>query len=398
MTAGNISYENNTSVLPSMTLMESTISWWNKEAILTTTVEERSEGTDAPPDEVGCFVYRMVMDGVLGIFISFGGLAGNSLTFLVFWKDRHSSATAYLLIVLAAVDSLVLLTWAPFRAARAIANYTEDRRFFFYAWVVIQHYGLSFTFTCHLMSTWCVVLVTCVRYIAVCHPERSQRWLAPNVVRKATAIVLSGCVVFIIPHVFDSYIVYDSARGQPKKVTAEWANSQLYDFIYPSVLYNLVLYVVPLSMIGFCTYKIVRSLAEARKRRQEMTTASRDEHEITFSLVIVVVVFIICQLTVPVDRIWASLPHANRGCPYASAYYTAIAVLGPILNSAVNFIIFVLCCKRFRNKVISIIWRKKQIAPISINSTVGTDENASTSRKTESTGPVGVNSSAAMRA
>ncbi len=376
--------------------METTISWWNEEIVSAASVDERPEGVKASLAERDCLLYKFVMDGVLSVVVSIFGLAGNSLTFLVFWRDRKSSATAYLLIVLAAVDSLVLLTWAPLRGARAIANYTEDSKFF-YAWIIFQHYGLSFTFTCHLMSTWCVVLVTCVRYIAVCHPERSQRWLASNVVRKATAIVLSGCVVFIIPRLFDSHIVYDSGRGQLKKVTAEWAKGQLYYYIYPTVLYSLALYVVPLLTIGFCTCKIVQSLAQARNRRQEMTTASRDEHEITFSLVIVVVIFIICQLTLPVNRIWASLPNSNHECPKARFYYNSVGVLGPILNSAINFIIFVLCSKRFRNKVSSIICRRSRIDPWPNNSSMGADETASISHKTETTGPAGINSSAAMK-
>ncbi len=377
--------------------METTISWWNEETFSTAGVEERPQRVNSSPAERNCLLFALVVDGVISIIVSFLGLIGNSLTYLVFWKDRNSSATAYLILVLAAVDSLVLFTWAPLRAARAIATYTQDKRFF-YAWFVFQHYGMSFTFTCHLMSTWCVVLVTCVRYIAVCHPERSQRWLASNVVRKATAIVLSGCVVFIIPRLFDSHIVYDSKRGQLKKVTAEWAKSHLYYYIYPSVLYNMALYVVPLTTIGFCTYKIVRSLAEARKRRQEMTTASRDEHEITFSLVIVVIVFVVCQLTLPVHRIWASVPQAKKGCPNAAFYYNSVSVLFPILNSAINFIIFVLCCKRFRNKIIGIIWRNRQIDPLRNSATSGTNENAGTSRNTQTTGPVGVNSSAGMKA
>ncbi len=370
--------------------METTISWWNADIVSTAGSEERTEGINAlqyifiPPTRT-CLLYKLVMDCVLGIVVSFLGLLGNLLTCLVFWKDRRSSATAYLLIVLASVDSLVLLTWAPYRAARTIAFYTGDAGFF-YAETAVEHYGMSFTSTCHLMSIWSVVLVTCVRYIAVCHPERSQRWLAPSVVRRATAIVLCGCVIFMVPRIFSSYIVYDSTTGRLQKVTWEWAKSRLYYYIYTSALFSLALYVIPLATIVFCTCKIVRSLAEARKRRQEMTTASRDEHEITFSLVIVIVVFIFCQLTLPVNIIWANMLRSNWGCPSAYFYYSAVAVLGPILNSAVNFIIFVLCCKRFRNKVISIIRIKKRIGPWPNSASLGTDENAGTSSNTKSTG------------
>lgn len=215
------------------------------------------------------------------------------------------------------------------------------------------------------MSVWCIVLVTCVRYIAVCKPEKSQRWLAPNTARKATAIVLFCCAIFTTPHVFDCYVVYN-ITGRPQKHKAAWAKNKLYYYIYPSVLLNLVLYVVPLSMIIFCTYNMVRSLAAARKRRQEMTSASRDQQDITFSLVIVVALFIFCQLTVPVHRIWVSATGPEqRRCPGASYYYGPVSAVAPVCNSSINFLVFVLCCKRFRNRVVGMLWKGLKVAPVS---------------------------------
>ncbi len=349
------------------------MSWWSYTEPDSTRSEE---GYNSAVDyKNGCLRYRVAMSGALVIVISLFGLLGNSLTSVVFWKDRKSSATAFLLVVLATIDSLVLLTWGSMKAAHAIASYLRDNASLF-MWPYLLHYGFSVSFSVQLMSTWCIVVVTFVRYIAVCQPERSHRWLAPNVVRKATAIVLCSCALFNVPHVFDSYIVYNNATRQMQTLRSQWAKSQLYYYIYLSVLYNLVLYVAPLSTIIFCTWKIVRSLAAARKRRQEMSNADRDEQEITFSLMIVVVLFVFCQLTLPVHRIWVSVTtKSQRDCPNASYYYNSLVTLSAVFNSSINFVVFVLCCKGFKSRVKIIVTMVSKALPWSATNSVAPDED-----------------------
>ncbi len=111
-------------------IMESTVSWWNEEAASVPNAEEGSLERNVQ-SENGCLLYSMLTKGAFGIIVGFLGLLGNSVTCGVFWKDRKSSATAYLLTVLAVVDSLVLLIWGSLKASRVIASYTRDAGFQF---------------------------------------------------------------------------------------------------------------------------------------------------------------------------------------------------------------------------------------------------------------------------
>lgn len=72
-------------------------------------------------------------------------------------------------------------------------------------------------------------------------------------------------------------------------------------------------------------------------------------------MVIVVFVFIACQTPTFVDRIiWAFVDLEGR-CGGWHYYYTAVGDLMAILNSSVNFIIYVLASRKFRHDLFAIL-------------------------------------------
>ena len=68
------------------------------------------------------------------------------------------------------------------------------------------------------------------------------------------------------------------------------------------IAYYLLGYVIPLSILVITTYKLIKSLKELQDRKKEMTSSSKGgKDEVTMSLIIVVIVFTLCQLTNPVS-------------------------------------------------------------------------------------------------
>jgi len=75
-------------------------------------------------------------------------------------------------------------------------------------------------------------------------------------------------------------------------------------------------------------------------------------------LVVVVFVFIVCQTPTFVDRIiWAFVDDDHRECGRWHYYYTVVGDLMAILNSSVNFIIYVLASRKFRHDLFAIVRR-----------------------------------------
>ena len=58
-----------------------------------------------------CFYYDFLMNFLFKVVVTVLGCCGNMLSFLVMWSERNKSATAFLLLTLACVDSLLLIGW-----------------------------------------------------------------------------------------------------------------------------------------------------------------------------------------------------------------------------------------------------------------------------------------------
>jgi len=74
-------------------------------------------------------------------------------------------------------------------------------------------------------------------------------------------------------------------------------------------------------------------------------------------LVIVVFVFMVCQTPTFIDRIvWAFVDKNQRAqCGHWHYYYTAVGDVMVILNSSVNFIVYVLASRKFRHDLFAIV-------------------------------------------
>ena len=63
------------------------------------------------PAEFDCYNYDLIMNALVKFILLGFGCVGNSLSVVVMWSERHVSATALLLIILAVVDTLLMFAW-----------------------------------------------------------------------------------------------------------------------------------------------------------------------------------------------------------------------------------------------------------------------------------------------
>ena len=61
--------------------------------------------------EFPCKNYDLIMNVTVKIILLMLGCVGNSLSVAVMWKERKTSATAFLLIMLAVADTMLLFVW-----------------------------------------------------------------------------------------------------------------------------------------------------------------------------------------------------------------------------------------------------------------------------------------------
>ena len=156
----------------------------------------------------------------------------------------------------------------------------------------------------HTATTWVTVLVTVQRYVAVCHPYQVKRYATLRLAKfQLTAVLLFSCL-FNLPRFLENgvTIIDDGNSTHPETVRLPMAESDMYQYVYLAGTYYLVIYVLPLVILVVLTYQLIRALRIAKRKREEMTSKGRINIDLTFSLVVVVAIFLVCQLFNPVRR------------------------------------------------------------------------------------------------
>ena len=284
------------------------------------------------------------------------GIIGNIISFTVLWRDDSKSATSFLLRALAVSDSLVLVTSVPLYSLVPVYTYTKYLQNYFVAYPNL----LPFLWPSYLIpytgTIFLTVLVSTNRYFAVCKPFKSAKWCSLDQARKQVVVVAVFAVLYNIPRFFEYERVEVCIGVNSSKVGFEVSNfgsNKVYRILYANILYFLIMHGGPLLTLAFLNIKLIKALKKRQRKRSQMGRGDYQQ-DITFVLVVVVFVFITCQTPTFIDHIlWTFVDSSYRTCGWWHYYYTAIGDMLAILNSSVNFVIYTLTSRKFRQILIS---------------------------------------------
>ena len=300
------------------------------------------------------FAVYTVIVGTLCIL----GITGNAVSFSVLWRDTSKSATGLLLRALAVADSLVLIVAIPLYSAASVYPYTGYLHGYYEMYMNI----LPFLWPCYLIpytgTILLTVLVSLNRYFAVCRPFNSNKCCSTEHARRHVLYIALFSILYNIPRFFE-YEKVEVCTGfnQTKEAfdISAFGGNKLYRIIYANVLYFLVMHGGPLLSLLFLNARLIIALKKRQKRRNEMGKGgSGYQQDITLVLVVVVFVFIFCQTPTFIDHIlWTVVDETERSCGHWHYYYTALGDMMAILNSSVNFVIYILTSRRFRQGLVT---------------------------------------------
>ena len=156
-------------------------------------------------------------------------------------------------------------------------------------------------------------------------------------------LVWFGCVIYSIPRLFQYRVEYDSEKDFYKRKKTDYSQSEAYSLGYRIIVYYIFVYALPLSIIIFATYHLIKDLKLVQAKKLKNTSKSKKSENITLSLVIVVIIFLICNILNPIRRILETyaLPDDSGDCPGVMFYYHPITILARMFNSAINFVVYV---------------------------------------------------------
>ena len=299
---------------------------------------------------------------IIGIIVVVG-ITGNSLTFVVFWKGNFKSSTSFLFLSLSLIDSAVLLT---------VLTICIVKLDFYIDWlpndfcVYLQLCGYPLLYMAEAATVWVTVLIAVNRCIIVCLPLRASQWCTLAKVKIQLAVVMILVVLYNIPVICKYRVVHISRNNGTSYVTR--INSTMEDsyphfyYVYDNVLPLIGSVCLPLCILTLLTVRLIKAMKAHRRMQAEMRRQhSQPDSSMTFALVIVVIVFIICRAPVFIyyvmwlTRWWSSV---------AMCYLYLICGTLLALNSSVNVIIYILINRRFRNVLFANVFRRRSAIPV----------------------------------
>ena len=306
------------------------------------------------------FIIKILILGVIIVV----GIIGNCLTFVVFWKGNFKSSTSFLFLSLSLADSAYLMAVLP-RGIRPFVDYTDCWfRGLFTVEAYWTVYGTFLVATTKTATIWVTVLVAFNRYIIVCRPLRASQWCTISKVKIQLAVVLVIAVVCSIPFLFNYRISYYAVNngtsyiiGVAYRMGYKWR--PFYN-VYSPVLTMGLWMGVPLCILTLLTIRLIKAMKAHRRMQQEMNSQhNQQENSMTFALVMVVVVLIVCH--VPSFVSWMVWILVSSEVLLVNEVWYIVEEISDVLvifNSAINFLIYTLANKRFRDVLTKTICRR----------------------------------------
>ena len=210
-----------------------------------------------------------------------------------------------------------------------------------------------------------IVLIAINRYIIVCLPLRASQWCTVSKVKIQLAVVLIAAVLYEIPNFAECRVVhYATCNGTSHRIRVSltsFGKHRSFYHVYDSVFRLIFLLVIPIFILTVLTIRLIKAMKAHRRMQTEMQSRSQpDDSNVTFALVIVVIVFIACQVPTFVRRTLLDILLLDYTCGSVGFYMGCIADILVIFNSAINFIIYTLTNRRFRDVLLKNVCRRRE--------------------------------------
>ena len=294
---------------------------------------------------------------VIGVPVVILGLVGNTLTLVVLFPQRRSPST-FLLMALAVADNFYLIAYIP-QIIQSIMYLPGDGYLYSYylsTYLKIIIHMLPELFT-RALSMWFTVIIATTRYIAVALPFHARRYITiKKIMITIVTITMLSMMLYMPAMAYTSYVwctIHPSCNynatlwGQARRKVKDLA------LIYTIVI-EVVVVVIPLILLIIFGSMLIRAYITSQQAVMNSSTArDQDGHQVTLMTIVVIVVLIVCQMPylIFIIDLWTSRGMLRSMLEsYASIWSGVASVLKPV-NSAVNFLIYSLCRKTFRDQV-----------------------------------------------
>ena len=337
-----------------------------------------------------CAYYDFVVESVLMGFLCLVGFIGNLTSVYCFSKEHSpNTATPFLLISLAIADTLFLSSVFFVRVLTSVSSLGVD--FMSSSKAYLAKYVFPAALLTQTMTIYMVVLVALNRFMAVC-------WRAVCCARKAkyhVLLVVVSSIIFNLPRFFQFQVVCPLKPPCPQTRLADFTRHWLFSVGYATVAYCVVMFLIPLALLSYLNFRLIGVLRVAKARREKLLQRkkkmvvklepsvtngradrkkssqlysrnvshvtgrgnSRSEDDVTLTLVVIVMMFVVTQTPALLTQLVISLTSDESllNCPHIFFFYERFSDLLVVANSSLNFLVYCFCNVRFRQTLFNAI-------------------------------------------
>lgn len=323
---------------------------------------------DSSDEEVNYARFKIVVDIYIVSFLCVFGISGNILSIVVIGKDRAvRGTTGFLLQMLAFADAMYLTTCLFYQAFNTVEQYTNWAPALSEVWTYTEPYVWPTASIAQTCAVWLVVVVTADRYVAICKPLHAPQYSTLTNMRRAVAVVWVFSIVYNLPRFFERAVVeqFDPLTNKTSVTVqkTDLRTNNLYVVVYKTCLFFIVRFFIPLSSLAFFNTRLIQAIKESSRLRGVKVREVHRKERYTLTLVVVVLVFVVCELPDFVLRLWISLPISASFMQdniWTFRYINVISNLFLTINSCVNFVIYCFMGQKFRRILLQVLCRKRR--------------------------------------
>lgn len=318
------------------------------------TSQNESTGEHQVRDTDACILFKFIMYTIAMGILCILGFAGNTVSFLVLRKDLSTPVASFLLEVLAIADNVLLMLWIIHYSIRESFRFFGLASNFHYAWMYIRVYTFPVMYMAQTATIWLTVVIALNRYMAVCLPYKAPHLCNINNVYKGVAVVILFSIFYNLPRLFEIQIVLEKAGNTTEAAWRRTAlgSNQIYNVVYVDAFYYMFSFVLPLLTLAFVNTRVTIAYQAIRQRKRRMTSRRQEnENNITLVMIIIVLIFMLCQAPARiVQLVWG---YKYKHCETYQFYLIHISNTLEVLNSSINFVVYFMFRKRFRDIALS---------------------------------------------
>lgn len=292
---------------------------------------------------------------VLFPIICAGGLTCNGLALIVLSNKKMATSTNTFLSALAAIDIVKLLNDLLYFVDLVLLRVNPDAGKALYA--VMYPYSHYIFNQSTSVAAWLTVSVAVERYLFVCQATRARAVCFVSRARVVSAFVFVSMSVAALPSAlrYERVAVLNDVTNETSHVIelTKLGSNRNFTIAY-DWMQCLLRSIIPLCSLFAFNFCIISALR--RRSRLARTKNWRAKNRITVMLIVVIVVFSVCVLPDAVLSTCFRFGYDEEKNLLAKGMREITDAL-LALSSAVNFIIYCLCNKMFREIFVEIFCR-----------------------------------------